>query len=120
MRKMIGWVFRWFLVLLFCAGVILHWNICAQVRAELDQANATIGQLQAQIDQLSTADYRLELSQQVCIAGIFTLELDSVEIRTDRTTYESCRIGGEYPSRKGLDNFLLTSRVVVTGMEDGT
>ena len=122
MKKMIAWVFRWFfvLVLLFYVGLILPWNICSRIRAELDQAYATIEQQQIQIDQLATADYRLELTHQVCIVGVFTVELNSMEIHTDWTTYENCRIGEEYPSQKGLDSFLLTTRVVVTGMEDGT
>lgn len=122
MKKMIAWVFRWFIVvlLLFYVGVILPWNICSQIRAELDQANATIEQLQVQVEQLATSDYRLELTQQVCIVGVFTVELNSVEICTDWTTYQNCHIGEEYPSQKGLDNFLLTTSVVVTGMEDST
>lgn len=118
MKRFFGWVIKWIVVLVavFYIGVILPWTICSQTRAELDEAYTTIDRLQAQIHQISTSDYILELTNELCIIGIWTVDLDSFTIHTDRATFEECRIGDEYPCERGVSNFLLTTRVVITGM----
>lgn len=120
MMRFFDFVFRWVFVLtmLFFLVVVLPWKVNSQTQAELADANAVIKQLEYRLEKTGTSDYTLELTNEVCILGVWTLRTDTFTIHTDRTTFESCCIGDNYPCRSSLDSFLLTTRLVITGMEE--